>query len=80
MPIISHPPSSPDLNPIEACWNMVKGRLRKRRRHATSIDELWRDIQREWDAITIEEINTNIKAMSERRKAVLQVKGGHMSF
>ena len=30
IPTIVHPPQSPDLNPIKACWNIIKPRIRRR--------------------------------------------------
>jgi hypothetical protein len=53
LPIItqSHPPTSPDLNPIERCWQVVKARLTAMERHATALDELWENVVRIWDEI-----------------------------
>ena len=70
-----HPPSSPDLNPIENCWHRLKVRLRREGRRATSIDELWARLQEEWDALPQEIIDHWIEGMDERRRAVLEVNG-----
>ena len=40
-----HPAQSPDLNPIEACWNILKQRLRRRR--WDNLEELKRIVQEE---------------------------------
>src|SRR2546423_284514 len=46
IPVLRHPPQSPDLNPMEACWNILKIRVRKRVWH--SLDEYKEVIQDEW--------------------------------
>lgn len=43
--VLIHPPQSPDLNPIEACWNIIKPRLRHRVWH--DLEELKIAIQEE---------------------------------
>ena len=52
-------PNSPDLNPIETIWRIIKQRLKSR---GVIFEEaiLRRAIQEEWDKITIEEINRAI--------------------
>ena len=75
IPNLPHPPSSPDLNPIEGCWRLVKQKLRKVDRRATSLDGLWADIQKAWQMIDQETVDGMIMSMEERRKAVLLVKG-----
>ena len=59
-----HPPQSPDLNPIEACWNILKQRVR--RRVFWSLEELKEILQEEWSRITMEEIRARITEMPER--------------
>jgi transposase len=39
-----HPPSSPDLNPIEAIWRTLKLRVGRIRPRATTLDQLWEHI------------------------------------
>ena len=52
---IIHPAQSPDLNPIEACWNIIK--IRIRHKVWTDLEELKRALQEEWDKITMDEIH-----------------------
>ena len=61
---LTHPTQSPDLNPIEAYWNIIKQRLRRRLFH--SKEDIKAAIQDEWDKITIKEIRDRIKDMPRR--------------
>ncbi len=70
---LSHPPQSPDLNPSEAAWNMLKQRI-KRRRWET-IAELKQVMLDEWDKIIMNEIRDRISDMP-RRCRILTENGG----
>jgi len=62
--LLIHPPQSPDLNPIEACWNIMKGRLAGKK--WSTVAQFKADIQAEWDRITIKEIRDRIREMRQR--------------
>ena len=49
------PPNSPDLNPIENVWRILKSRVKLRR--AASLQELRKAIEDVWKEITLEEVN-----------------------
>ncbi len=70
----SNPSQSPDLNPIESIWRIIKQRL-KNRGPIFDIDELRRAIEEEWDKITMDEINKAIETMSDRVAAVRERDG-----
>ncbi|KAG7571232.1 hypothetical protein FFLO_00905 [Filobasidium floriforme] len=80
IPSLTHPPSSPDLNPIENVWHLLKMKVSQEERRATNLDELWTQIQRCWKAIPIETINRLIDGMETRRAAVQQANGGSTRF
>jgi DDE superfamily endonuclease len=65
----ANPPQSPDLNPIETIWRLVKQRL-KNRSLILDPDVLRRCIEEEWDKITMDEINEAISTMPDRVTAV----------
>ena len=69
-----NPPNSPDLNPIETIWRIIKQRLKSR---GVIFEEtvLRRAIQEEWDKITLDEINRAISTMPDR-VAVLNERNG----
>ena len=69
-----NPANSPDLNPIETIWRIIKQHLKSK---GVIFEEavLCRAIQEEWDKITLDEINRAISTMSDR-VAVLNERNG----
>jgi hypothetical protein len=59
-----HLAQSPDLNPIEACWNIIKPRIRKRTWRTDA--ELREIVQEEWSKVTMSEIQARINEMPGR--------------
>ena len=66
--LLVHPPQSPDLNPIEACWNIIKARLAGRK--WLTVAQFKSDIQAEWDRITLKQIRDRIREIPKRCKLV----------
>ena len=53
-----HPTRSPDLNPIETIWHLLKRRVGMMDRVATSLSELWDQLVEAWDSISTKEAAT----------------------
>ena len=73
------PSSSPDLNPIENVWHMVKCGVRKRHPPPRTAKELGKAIVEEWEKIPIDHINKLILDMPRRLAAVKEAHGGAIS-
>lgn len=71
---LAHPAQSPDLNPIEGIWAIIKQRLR--RRIFDSEEEMKEALQEEWDKITMEQIRDRISDMPRRCAALVKSGGG----
>jgi hypothetical protein len=67
---LKHPAQSPDLNPIEAIWNIIKQRLR--RRIFYSDEEIKEALQEEWSKITMTEVRKRISQMPGRCKRLIK--------
>jgi hypothetical protein len=78
--ILDWPPQSPDLNPIEHIWQMLKIKLNSYPTMASGVHELWDRVQEQWETFTKEECFSVIKNMPERIKAVIKAKGGHTKY
>lgn len=61
---LKHPAQSPDLNPMEGIWNILKQRIRHR--ILRSEEDYRTALQEEWDKITLEEIRERIRDMPRR--------------
>jgi hypothetical protein len=73
---IIHPAQSPDLNAIEAIWQIIKQRLRKRDGSKwLTVADFKAAIKEEWDAVTQEEIQKRIDEMPWRCVRVQQLEG-----
>ena len=75
-PSAFHPPASPDLNPIENCWAVLKQRLHKLPTHPTSLDELWQAVTKLWDEMPQSILDNPIDDMPRRRRDPRRAKGG----
>jgi hypothetical protein len=65
-----HPPHSPDLNPIENVWHLLKIKVSQLPTRATTLDKLWEQVQACWKDIDQSYINKLIANMPERVEAV----------
>jgi transposase len=78
--VLDWPPQSPDLNPIEHLWDLLKRRLSAYDSAPTSIHMLWDRVQEEWEKITAEDCRNLIYSMPRRIDAVINAKGGHTKY
>lgn len=71
---LNHPPNSPDLNPIENCWFIIKKRLSKR---TDSYNEkiVKKMMTEEWEKIDESLLQRLVDSMVERIKKVIEVDG-----
>jgi len=77
---LPHPPSSPDLNPIEPLWNKMKTLICNCPHIPSSIGELKAAAFEAWDQITEADIDGYVNRMGDRVEAVLKAKGGHTMY
>jgi hypothetical protein len=70
---LKHPAQSPDLNPIEGIWNIIKQRLRQRIFHLE--DEIKEALQEEWSKVTMTEVQKRISQMPARCKRLIRNSG-----
>jgi transposase len=77
--ILSWPPQSPDLNPMENIWSVFKQRVREGAA-ITSVDRLWERMEDVWWGIEPDRCARLIATMPARVQAVIQAKGGHTRF
>jgi hypothetical protein len=78
--LLDWPAQSPDLNPIEHLWHILKMHLQQYENPPKGIQELWERVQEEWEKIPKEECVNLINSMPRRIKAVLKAKGGHTKY
>lgn len=67
---IDWPPCSPDCNPIENVWRLMKQQIRKRNPFPTTMENLKVAIQEEWDLITPEELTSLVDSIPTRVREV----------
>ncbi|KAK4515261.1 uncharacterized protein ATC70_002871 [Mucor velutinosus] len=78
--IMDWPPQSPNLNPIEHVWHLLKLRLNKYPSRPSTKEELERRINIQWYKITEKECQKYIDSMPARIKAVIKSKGGSTHY
>ena len=78
--LLFHPPSSPDLSPIEPVWHKLKKVLQALPHLPTTVQELRAAILSVWDTLPIEDVDKHINRMHDHVEAILAAKGGHTRF
>ena len=63
---INHTPNSPHPKAIENLWQQLKFKLGRMNGRATSLDELWEQIQQAWDELDIGMVNRLVDSTEER--------------
>jgi hypothetical protein len=72
--LLDFPPYSPDLNPNENLWGILKARVESRLARTT--DEVERVLKEEWEALDKEVLTSLAHSMPTRCAAVV-ANGGH---
>jgi len=72
------PANSPDLNPIENIWSIVKNNVSRKR--TKTVDEFELCIKNELENIDIIIVKNLIKSMSNRIKQVIKNKGDWIDY
>jgi transposase len=78
--VMDWPAQSPDLNPIEHVWSILKRRLNLYSTPPKDLHELWNCVQEVYATITIDECQRLYASMPDRIAAVLEAKGRWTSF
>ena len=76
--VMNWPSNSPDLNPIENIWNIVKRRIEKRK--PTNIGDLKVFLGEEWKKIEKDIIINLINSMKNRCLLVIESKGERIKY
>ena len=76
--LMDWPSMSPDLNPIEHLWGILKRKVEVRK--VSNIRQLHDVIMEEWKSIPVATSETLVNSMPRRVKAVLDNDGGHTKY
>ena len=76
--VIDWPGNSPDLNPIENCWGILKAELGKKT--FANIAEMREALTREWFSLPLSYFQNLVKSMPNRLKAVIENDGGPTKY
>ena len=76
--VIDWPSNSPDANPIEILWSVIKRRVEKRR--PSNLNELNKFLHDEWNKVDMLVINNLIKSMKSRCLALIESKRERIDY
>ena len=74
------PATSPDLNPIEVIWRLMKSRIGKLHPRPQNHKDMIAAIESQWNEITDYEFGQIIDTMIDRVDTVLAANGGHTKY
>jgi len=78
--LLPWPPSSPDMNPIEALWRLIKRRIANRHPCPRTMPDLYTAIHEKWHRLTSEKISNLTTSVPERVHDLILSSGSHTSW
>lgn len=72
------PAQSPDLNPIENAWGLIKQKIANKTFRSKS--ELFNEVKAIWESFTVEYAQKLVKSMNKRVLECLRNNGGHTKY
>ena len=76
--VMDWPSMSPDLNPIEHLWGILKRKVEVHK--VSSIHQLHDVVIKEWKSIPVATCEALVNSMPRRVKVFLDVDGGHTKY
>jgi transposase len=76
--VMGWPSNSPDFNPIENVWTVIKKRVEKRK--PQNIGDLEKKFMEEWVRFAREEVNLFLDTMKQRCEAVISANGNQITY
>ena len=73
--VLPWPAQSPDLNPIEHLWNLLKRRIKNRIPRPTNIKQLEEYVYEEWNQLDVSTLRKLVLSLPTRIRAVIASKG-----
>lgn len=78
--VMEWPHQSPDLNPIEHLWNILKRKLGEYEEPASGMLELMERCRIQWGEIDPKLCQNFVESMPARCRAVIKAKGGYTKY
>ena len=72
------PGNSPDLNPIENCWGLMKRKIS--RENPTNINEIKKICKSVWSRLTLDYLDKLFESMPRRMELVIKADGGSIKY
>ena len=76
--LLPWPARSPDLNPLEHVWDILKRRMYHR--DCRGLQELYSALREEWHGIPQDDLDNLIASMPRRVGEVIAQRGGHTHY
>jgi len=75
--VLSWPPQSPDINPIELLWDEIDRQVRKM--HVTSEKTMWDSLKQVWGNLKNETLQKLVERLPRICKAIIKSRGGYFN-